>query len=122
MLAKILLDLSIWFGLSVIVGLVAGRAICAFQKPPAQASSPFLEVDWDTWTAPPNGNTKRWTRVPPSSEKTPLSIKLAFLVWPPATHARNNRNNLVQSSARPVYKCAHPEDLKKRLSGHHTKR
>ncbi len=48
MLAKILLDLSIWFVLSVIVGLVAGRAICAFQKPPAQASSPFLEVDWDT--------------------------------------------------------------------------
>jgi hypothetical protein len=47
MLAKILLDLSIWFMLSLIVGLLVGRAICAFQKPPAPGSIPSLEVHWE---------------------------------------------------------------------------
>jgi hypothetical protein len=47
MLVKILLDLSIWFVLSLMVGLLVGRAIWAFQKPPAPGSNPSLEVYWD---------------------------------------------------------------------------
>jgi hypothetical protein len=45
MLAKIFVMLSEWFLLSMIVGLLLGRAISTFRKAPAPGIAP-LETDW----------------------------------------------------------------------------
>jgi hypothetical protein len=47
MLAKILVTMSAWFLLSVIVGLLVGRAISTFREAPAPGFTPPLaETDW----------------------------------------------------------------------------
>jgi hypothetical protein len=45
MLAKILVNLSAWFVLSVIVGLLAGRAISMVREASAPGFAPPLETD-----------------------------------------------------------------------------
>jgi hypothetical protein len=45
MLAKILVILSAWFLLSMIVGLLVGRAISTFQNAPTLGFTPPLETD-----------------------------------------------------------------------------
>ena len=47
MLAKLLVNLSAWFVLSVIVGLLVGRAISSFREAPAPGFAPPLETDWE---------------------------------------------------------------------------
>ncbi len=47
MLAKILVTLSAWFLLSVIVGLLVGRAMSTFRQAPAPGFVPPLETDLD---------------------------------------------------------------------------
>ena len=48
MLAKILVTLSVWFLLSMMVGLLVGRAISTLQKAPTLGFAPPLETDWAT--------------------------------------------------------------------------
>jgi hypothetical protein len=48
MLAKILVTFSVWFLLSMIVGLLVGRAISTLQKVPTPGFAPPLETDWAT--------------------------------------------------------------------------
>ena len=48
MLAKIFVALSAWFLVSVIVGLLAGKAIFTFQKAPAQGFASPSGTDWRT--------------------------------------------------------------------------
>jgi hypothetical protein len=48
MLAKILVILSAWFLLSMMVGLLVGRAISMLQKVHALGFAPPLETDWGT--------------------------------------------------------------------------
>ena len=48
MLAKILVTLSAWFLLSIVVGLLVGRAISMLQKAPMLGFAPPLETDWAT--------------------------------------------------------------------------
>jgi len=48
MLAKIFVVLSAWFLLSMIVGLLVGRVLSAFQETPAPGYVPPLETDWET--------------------------------------------------------------------------
>ena len=48
MLVKIFVSLSAWFLLSVIVGLVVGRAISIIQKAPTQGFAPPSGTDWGT--------------------------------------------------------------------------
>jgi hypothetical protein len=50
MLAKILVTLSLWFLLSMVVGLLVGRAISTLQKTPTLRFAPPLETDWGTPT------------------------------------------------------------------------
>ncbi len=47
MLAKILVTLSAWFLLSVIVGVLVGRAMSTFRQAPAPGFAPPLETDWE---------------------------------------------------------------------------
>lgn len=47
MLAKILVNLSAWFVLSVIAGLLAGRAISMVREASAPGFTPPLETDWE---------------------------------------------------------------------------
>ena len=47
MLTKILVNLSAWFVLSVMVGLLAGRAISTFREAPVPGVAPPLETDWE---------------------------------------------------------------------------
>lgn len=47
MLAKLLLNLSAWFLLSVIVGLLVGRAISTFREASAPGFTPPPETDWE---------------------------------------------------------------------------
>jgi hypothetical protein len=48
MLAKILVTLSAWFLLSMMVGLLVGRAISTLQIAHALGFAPPLETDWGT--------------------------------------------------------------------------
>jgi hypothetical protein len=48
MLAKILLILSAWSLLSMMVGLLVGRAISTLRKAHALGFAPPLETDWGT--------------------------------------------------------------------------
>jgi hypothetical protein len=48
MLARILVTLSAWFVLSMMVGLLIGRAISTLQKAHTMAFAPPLETDWGT--------------------------------------------------------------------------
>jgi hypothetical protein len=48
MLAKILLTLSVWYLLSMMVGLLVGRAIFTLQKVYTLGFVPPLETDWAT--------------------------------------------------------------------------
>jgi len=48
MLAKIFVALSAWFLVSVIVGLLVGKAIFTFQKAPAQGFASPSGTDWGT--------------------------------------------------------------------------
>jgi hypothetical protein len=50
MLAKILVTLSVWFLLSMVVGLLVGRAISTLRKTPTLRFAPPLEIetDWGT--------------------------------------------------------------------------
>jgi hypothetical protein len=50
MLAKILVTWSVWFLLSMVVGLLVGRAISTLQKTPTLCFAPPLEIetDWGT--------------------------------------------------------------------------
>ena len=48
MLARILVTLSAWFVLSMMVGLLIGRAISTLQKARTLGFAPALETDWET--------------------------------------------------------------------------
>jgi hypothetical protein len=48
MLAKVLVILSAWFLLSIMVGLLVGRAISTLQKVHTLGFAPPLETDWAT--------------------------------------------------------------------------
>jgi hypothetical protein len=48
MLAKAFEYATAWFLLSLIVGLLVGRAISAFRETPAPSVEPYLEGDWGT--------------------------------------------------------------------------
>jgi hypothetical protein len=50
MLAKILVTLSAWFLLSLIVGLLVGRALSTFRRPSAPGFVPPLETGWEPLT------------------------------------------------------------------------
>jgi hypothetical protein len=47
MLAKILMILSAWFLLSMIFGLLVGRALSKFRKPPKPGVALPLGTDWE---------------------------------------------------------------------------
>jgi hypothetical protein len=47
MFSKVLIDLSAWFLLALIVGLLAGATISTFREAPSPGFSPFLETDWE---------------------------------------------------------------------------
>jgi len=48
MLVKILVDLSAWFVLSLIVGLLVGRAISPFRHAPVPGIDPLPETRWES--------------------------------------------------------------------------
>jgi hypothetical protein len=47
MLDKIFVIFSAWFLLSLMVGLLAGRAISTFREAPAPRIAPALDTDWE---------------------------------------------------------------------------
>jgi hypothetical protein len=48
MLAKVFEYATAWFLLSLIVGLLVGRAISTFREAPAPGDDLYLEGDWET--------------------------------------------------------------------------
>jgi|HubBroStandDraft_2_1064218.scaffolds.fasta_scaffold137352_4 hypothetical protein len=48
MLAKILVTLSVWFLLSMVLGLIVGKAISMLQKSHSLGFASPLETDWET--------------------------------------------------------------------------
>lgn len=72
MLAKLFVNLSAWFLLSVIVGLLVGRAISTFREAPAPGFAPPLETDWEAAALSELGEAEIWDLVHARTEEIGL--------------------------------------------------